>query len=446
MIGRKNPLETLPAIALDPQNFHVLLSAKAYKRQLIDLIRQAKCRIYLVALYLEDDEAGREIMTELYAAKQRNPLLDISVCVDWHRAQRGLIGAEKSNGNAEMYQRFAEQHAEKIPVYGIPVRNREIFGVLHLKGFIIDDSVIYSGASLNNVYLHHAERYRFDRYHTIDNKVLADSMVSLIQQRIISHKAVYNLCDPTRPTTKELKPTIKRFRGQLRRSEYSYEPQKISEGQVGITPLVGVGKRRNRLNQRIYQLIGQAKEELIICTPYFNFPARISNQVKRALRRGVKVSIIVGDKTANDFYIPPDKPFKTISGLPYLYELNLRRFAKAYEARIASRQLSIHLWKHDNNSFHLKGIWVDQHYMLLTGNNLNPRAWKLDLENGLLINDKQGHLLEKFQQEFDNITQHTQLIGSYKQIDPFDSYPPLVLKLLRRIRRTKTDSILKQIL
>lgn len=68
----------------------------------------------------------------------------------------------------------------------------------------------------------------------------------------------------------------------------------------------------------------------------------------------MKVHIVIGDKTANDFYIAPEEPFKTIGGLPYLYELNLRRFAKANEAHIASRKLSIHLWKHENHSFHLK--------------------------------------------------------------------------------------------
>lgn len=93
--------------------------------------------------------------------------------------------------------------------------------------------------------------------------------------------------------------------------------------------------------------------------------------MKKALKRGVKVSIVVGDKTANDFFISPEEEFKTIGGLPYLYELNLRRFAKANEAHIASRNLSIRLWQHDSNSFHLKGIWVDKRYMLLTGNNLN---------------------------------------------------------------------------
>jgi CDP-diacylglycerol--serine O-phosphatidyltransferase len=39
-------------------------------------------------------------------------------------------------------------------------------------------------------------------------------------------------------------------------------------------------------------------------------------------------------------------------------------------------------------------MWIDQRYTLLTGNNLNPRAFRLDLENALLIDDPQGELLE----------------------------------------------------
>lgn len=446
MIARRNPLEQLPTIALEPNNFDVLYSAQAFRTQLLESIRQAQHRIYIVALYLENDDAGREIMTELYAAKQRNPHLDVAVCVDWHRAQRGLIGAAQSKGNAAMYEEYSRTYEHKVPVYGIPVRGREVFGVLHLKGFVIDDQLIYSGASLNNIYLHYADRYRFDRYHTIRCKSLSDSMVTFIQQHLIDHPAVYDLCNPDRPSTKALKPVIKQFRAQLARANYKVPNQRVSEDHVAITPLAGLGKRRNELNQRLSQLIAEAKDELIICTPYFNFPARIQSQVKRALRRGVNIKIIVGDKTANDFYIPPEQPFKTIGGLPYLYEVNLRRFAKINEAKIASRQLSIHLWKHDTNSFHLKGVWVDQRYMLLTGNNLNPRAWKLDLENGILVNDKHGHLKAKFTAEFDNILQHTQLIGSYKQIDTLEKYPPEVQKLIKRITRMRADRILKQIL
>ncbi|PMM41688.1 MULTISPECIES: CDP-diacylglycerol--serine O-phosphatidyltransferase [Vibrio] len=446
MIASRNPFIQLPTIAQNPDKFEVLLSAQEFRTRLLDEISRATTRISLVALYLEDDEAGREILTALYEAKQKNPELDVSVCVDWHRAQRGLIGAESSEGNAAMYKEFDEKYQYSVPVYGIPVRGKEVFGVLHLKGFIVDDSVIYSGASLNNIYLNYHDRYRFDRYHVLNNAALADSMFAYVHEQMVVDSAVYDLADKNKPVTKELKPAIRQFRASLARSQYQFDNQDVSPDQVAVTPLVGIGKRRNRLNQGINQLVAQAKDEIFICTPYFNFPPSLAKEVKKALRRGVKVSIVVGDKTANDFFISPEEEFKTIGGLPYLYELNLRRFAKANEAHIASRNLSIRLWQHDSNSFHLKGIWVDKRYMLLTGNNLNPRAWKLDLENGIFIQDNYHHLTDKFQVEVDNILQHTQLICTYKQLDKIDSYPIEVQKLLRKITRVKADRVLKQIL
>ena len=446
MIASRNPFIQLPTIAQNPDKFEVLLSAQEFRTRLLDEISRATTRSSLVALYLEDDEAGREILTALYEAKQKNPELDVSVCVDWHRAQRGLIGAESSEGNATMYKEFAEKYQHSVPVYGIPVRGKEVFGVLHLKGFIVDDSVIYSGASLNNIYLNYHDRYRFDRYHVLNNAALADSMFTYVHEQMVADSTVYDLADKNKPVTKELKPAIRQFRASLARSQYQFDGQEVSADQVAVTPLVGIGKRRNRLNQGINQLVAQAKDEIFICTPYFNFPPSLAKEVKKALKRGVKVSIVVGDKTANDFFISPEEEFKTIGGLPYLYELNLRRFAKANEAHIASRNLSIRLWQHDSNSFHLKGIWVDKRYMLLTGNNLNPRAWKLDLENGIFIQDNYHHLTDKFQTEVDNILQHTQLICTYKQLDKIESYPTEVQKLIRKITRVKADRVLKQIL
>ncbi|MEZ8495220.1 CDP-diacylglycerol--serine O-phosphatidyltransferase [Vibrio splendidus] len=446
MIASRNPFIQLPTIAQNPDKFEVLLSAQEFRARLLDEISRATTRISLVALYLEDDEAGREILTALYEAKQKNPELDVSVCVDWHRAQRGLIGAESSEGNAAMYKEFAVKYQHSVPVYGIPVRGKEVFGVLHLKGFIVDDSVIYSGASLNNIYLNYHDRYRFDRYHVLNNATLADAMFTYVHEQMVSDIAVYDLADKNKPATKELKPAIRQFRASLARSQYQFDGQDVSPEQVAVTPLVGIGKRRNRLNQGINQLVAQAKDEIFICTPYFNFPPSLAKEVKKALKRGVKVTIVVGDKTANDFFISPEEEFKTIGGLPYLYELNLRRFAKANEANIASRNLSIRLWQHDSNSFHLKGIWVDKRYMLLTGNNLNPRAWKLDLENGIFIQDNYHHLTDKFQAEVDNIVQHTQLICTYKQLDKVESYPMEVQKLIRKITRVKADRVLKQIL
>lgn len=445
-IANKQRIEQLPCIAHKPEDLETLLDAGSFRERLHQEISNAKARIYLVALYLQDDDGGRGILTALYEAKQANPDLDIKVLVDWHRAQRGLIGADKSDGNAALYREFSEKYEHQIDILGVPVRNREVFGVLHLKGFVVDDKIIYSGASLNDVYLAQHQRYRYDRYHVIHNGQLADSMANFIVDTLVNSDAVNCLSQVNRPDTRNLKGAIKELRHQLQKASYQFEPEEVAETEVGLTPLVGLGKRKNKLNQHICTLIASAQQELIICTPYFNFPRSVSREVKRALRRGVKVTIVVGDKTANDFYIPPSEPFKTIAGLPYLYEVNLRNFAKQNEGAIARRQLAIHLWKHNDNSFHLKGIWVDRSYMLITGNNLNPRAWKLDLENAILVHDKQQLLAEQKQGEIDRILEHTQLVGSYKFIDKIDVYPAPVRKLIKRIRRVKADHILNQIL
>ena len=280
----------------------------------------------------------------------------------------------------------------------------------------------------------------------LDNKALADSMVNFVQKEMIDHPAVNNLACAKKPETKEIKAQIRQLRASLAKSSYQFDSQTVSQEQVAITPIVGVGKKRNKLNQGINQLLAQAKDEVFICTPYFNFPRSVAKEVKKALKRGVKVIIVVGDKTANDFYISPEEEFKTIGGLPYLYERNLRQFAKSNEANIASRKLSIHLWKHEENSFHLKGMWVDKRYMLITGNNLNPRAWSLDLENALFIQDNFHHLTPQFEKEVENILQHTQLICTYRQLDKAEDYPDSVQKLMRKITRVKADRVLKQIL
>ena len=95
----RKQLEKLPQLALQADSLRILHSASEFKQRILALIASAQRRIYLVALYLQDDEAGREILSALYAAKAARPELDIKVFVDFHRAQRGLIGKGKQAGN-----------------------------------------------------------------------------------------------------------------------------------------------------------------------------------------------------------------------------------------------------------------------------------------------------------------------------------------------------------
>ena len=440
------PLTEMPCLPIAAGKVQTLESPVDYRETILALIAQAKKRILIAALYLQDDDAGREVLAALYAAKKAQPQLEVSVFVDWHRAQRGLIGKVKSEGNAALYRSMAERFGPGVTVYGVPVQRRELMGVLHLKGLVIDDHVLYSGASLNDVYLQRHGRYRLDRYHLIDDAALADSLAGLLDTTFILSPAVHPLDSGQVPKTVELRAAIAQFRRALVKARYHYADDLIKPGQVGITPLLGLGVRDNELNAAILQLIRQVKKRLVLFTPYFNLPGPIRRLVDQKIKAGCHVTIILGDKTANDFYIPPEEPFKAIGALPYLYEANLRRFCKAHQKAIDAGTLNVHLWRHNDNTFHLKGLLVDGNYALLTGNNLNPRAWRLDLENGLLIQDPQELLLPQHLAELERIMAHTQRLVSHEAIEAVESYPAPVQRLLRRLARVRADRLVNQVL
>ncbi|CDF97652.1 Putative CDP-diacylglycerol-serine O-phosphatidyltransferase [Avibacterium paragallinarum JF4211] len=441
-------MQALPSLALQPSQIDFLHHPAEFKQQIIQLIREAKTRIYITALYWQNDEAGQEILNEVFAAKSRNPELEVKIFVDWHRAQRNLLGAEKSATNADWYceQRAIHQYGEHAHLFfGVPVNTREVFGVLHIKGFIFDDTLLYSGASINNVYLQQNEKYRYDRYHKITHSALADSMVNFLQQYLLSNQAVLPLDNAERPKTKEIRQHIRAFRkGLATDGQYKFTSEENSG--LKITPLFGLGGGANLLNRTIEDLFQIVQEKLVICTPYFNFPRPLQQKIRRLLQKGKHIEIIVGDKTANDFYIPPSQPFKMAGALPYLYESNLRRFSQKFEAQITQGQLVIRTWKDGENSYHLKGVWVDNNHILLTGNNLNPRAWRLDAENGLLIQDPNQQLASQVEQELATIRQHTTQLKHYSELEELAQYPEPVQKLLKKFARIKADKLVKMIL
>lgn len=439
-------LDDMPAFAVPAAAIKTLDSPVAYREQLLAAIAAAERRIVIVALYLEDDDGGREVLEALYAAKARRPALDIAVFVDWHRAQRGLIGKARSEGNAGMYRAYTAEHGPGVACYGVPVQNRELFGVLHLKGYVVDDTVIYSGASLNDVYLARHGRYRLDRYHVLDHAGLADAMASFVAREFAASPAVCRLDQPPVPTTQSLLPAIRAFRQQLQQARYAVVPQPLHDGQVAVTPLVGFGRADNPLNATLLALLRSTRERVVLLTPYFNLPRPVRAVIGQLLRRGCQVEIMVGDKVANDFYIPPEQPFRTIGVLPYLYESNLRRFARLHQAHMASGQLRLHLWRHGSNSFHLKGLFIDDDLAVLTGNNLNPRAWALDLENALLLRDPQGLLRDQHAREWAALRRHATRLRDYHALETTRHYPAPVRKLLRRLKGVRLDRLANRLL
>lgn len=442
MIRTSMPVPQL-GFAIDPQAISALPDAAAYRTVLLERIASAQRRIVIVALYLQEDEAGQEVLDALYQAKAARPELQIVIVVDWFRARRGLLGAGRQPGNAAWYQAQREQRGLDVVIHGVPVQTRELFGVLHLKGSVIDDCVIYTGASLNNVYLHRFDRYRLDRYHLFECPSLADAMVSLVHE-VLASAATPRLDQPAPPATRTMRAAIRRLRARLRRMTYALPADPASHG-LRVIPLLGIG-RGNPLNRAICALLAAADEQIIISTPYFNPPRLVVTEIDRALARGVALEIIVGDRTANDFYVAPGEPFNASGVLPYLYEDTLRAFAKRRQAAIDAGQLTLRIWNDPGHTFHAKGVWIDQRYSLLTGNNLNPRGFNLDLENGLLIDDPLGQWLAPREKELQALRRHAPALRSASELGEPGEHPQQVRKFLKRLRFSRLEPLIKRVL
>lgn len=446
-LGRGNYFDRLGTFQISKDDLSIFPNTRDYQSKIFELIESAKKRIYITALYLQDDAAGTAVLTALYEAKKKIPQLDIKVFVDFLRAQRGLVGDKKSIGNIRLYRELNGLYQHPIKIYGVPVKSREFLGVLHLKGLVFDDTVLYSGASINDIYLHYAERYRADRYHVVNSADLAGSFVRYLNKNLVNSAAVQSLTSDHVASVKSLRPAIRRQKVSLRGSEYKFQASRpADENNISLSPVIGFGSRKNQLNKTILELINQTRKEIIIFTPYFNFPSRVYKAVLRLLREKIKVTVIVGDKKANDFFIPEGGDFERIGVLPYVYESNLKRFLKTNQKHIDAGYLNVHLWQDQSNSFHLKGINSDQTNYLITGHNINPRAWRLDLENGILIRDPDQQLVKKFDDELSLVMAHCTKVNHFDELDSQSDYPAEVKRLLKNMKRTRFDKILNQLL
>jgi CDP-diacylglycerol--serine O-phosphatidyltransferase len=378
--------------------------------------------------------------------------LDIKVFVDYHRGQRGLIGEKGSLGNRALYLELAAQYEQKIAIFGIAVKPKELFGVLHLKGMVFDDVLFYTGASINDIYMQQGGRYRLDRYYQINSAPLANSFCQYLTNTFVKSNLAPLLNELNLPNQAQQRRNIIALRSLLKKSVYEIELTDINKvsgsviNPISIKPLIGYGRRKNQLNKTIRQTIKNTEQKLLILTPYFNLPAVLARDVIKAIKRGVKITIVVGDKTANDFFIADENEFTAIGIVPYVYEILLKRFVKRYQNFIDKGVLQIHIWKNENNSFHLKGIVSDERYHLLTGSNLNPRAWSLDLENGLLLDDPSRGLMPKVSEELVHIMEYASPIIHYSEIECVSDYPEKPQKLLKKIRVTQIDRVLKRFL
>ncbi len=73
-------------------------------------------------------------------------------------------------------------------------------------------------------------------------------------------------------------------------------------------------------------------------------------------------------------------------------------------------------------------MWVDDKWMLITGNNLNPRAWRLDLEKRHFDPRSTTGACAAREKELELIREHTTIVKHYRDLQSIADYPVKVRK------------------
>ena len=63
---------------------------------------------------------------------------------------------------------------------------------------------------------------------------------------------------------------------------------------LGVRLFLGLGRRSNELNRVIKSLFDTTEQELVLYTPYFNFPAPLMRSLRRLLKQGKEVNNCCG--------------------------------------------------------------------------------------------------------------------------------------------------------
>ena len=167
---------------LEGDNIEILSSPEEFYETLISNVNQAQKRIVLSSLYIGTGSKGEALVKRIGQRLREVPSLQVDLIFDFNRSMRvnqtsrtlsKFLDLEKVNCN--LYHTSYLNYHKKVLA---PKRWDEIFGVFHIKTYILDDICILSGANLSEEYFTN----RQDRYIVIHDRKFCDYLQSLMKK------------------------------------------------------------------------------------------------------------------------------------------------------------------------------------------------------------------------------------------------------------------------
>lgn len=177
-----------PCFPVKAENITVINEPKEFYDTLVKKCEQAEERITFASLYLGTGKLEKNLVSVISEKLNKaRGNVKLTVLLDYHRGSRGRVNSKtmllpllehfKQSCRISLYHTpYLRGLYKKL----IPQRWNEIIELQHMKVYLIDNTVIVSGANLSKDYFTN----RQDRYIVIEDKELADfyfNLVSVVQ-------------------------------------------------------------------------------------------------------------------------------------------------------------------------------------------------------------------------------------------------------------------------
>lgn len=353
----------------------LLTSGREKFTDMFEAIRQAKKSVHLEYFNFRNDSIANALF-DLLALKVKE---GVEV-----RAMFDGFGND-SNNQPLLKEHVNKQRARGIQLYEFdPIRFPWFNHILHRdhrKIVVIDGQIAYTGGmNVADYYIHGTEVV--GSWHDMHCRLEGEEVNTL--QRIFLKM-------------------WKRVTGQqISGDEYFAGGKEITKFE-GLKPdttmtmghkMVGIANREPHTSPKIMRrfyinALDLAQDSIKILNPYFTLTHTVRKAISRAIKRGVKVEIMLADKS--DIPLTPDCAFH-----------NLHRYMKE----------GADVWIYQGGFHHTKVIMVDGKFCTVGSTNLDARSLRWDYEENAVIIDK--HTTAELSRIFDNEKRQSYLLDEAK--------------------------------
>lgn len=402
-------------------DIQILDSPKEFYDSLLSHIKIAEREITICALYLGIGSMEAALVECLVKSCRLHPNLKVNILFDYSRGQRknkwNNQGKETLSSSVDLFSPLQTEFANRVTlgVYKVPQLSGmkmllpspidETVGVLHVKSYVFDDTLIMSGANLSHDYFTN----RQDRYHVFNNTPSIANFYHQLGKVMLQHSfqfdANLNRTDPASETS-TLAPMIKKLLLPSQSSESSSQDTYLYPT-VQFTPL---GLRQDEA--AIVHVLKSVRSEgyVDVASGYLNFPVFFQNEI---LNSSFTCRFLTAAPQANGFYTA--KGVKR--AIPTAYSLIAQKFYQCITPNHDSHR-SLFEYNRENWTFHAKGLWIGSQYgqlpnfTIIGSSNFGRRSFDRDFESQVYVATTNKNLQLALDYERTRLFQHVNQVSS----------------------------------